>query len=147
MKIIHLDASDTTWSLYHKKRIEIVELYNKSSKYHRERTRLNKAELSDRNLLHVFYKEGVKGGVLVEQLLNQPTLAVITFAAIDSKHQRSGLCTSLIKEAEAKLSTLNCQLVAVQINSHDNTAFWKSRGFSDLVGTHNGAMLFKPDFK
>lgn len=146
MKIIHFNAGEK-WPPYYKNRKLVVSLYNEGSKHHQEDTSLDPNGLTNKSYLHFFGVRDVVGGILVEQLLNQKEMALITFAAIGESDRKKGIGTWLVKEAEQKLSENGIQLVGVQINALDDRTFWNKLGFIEEIEFGNGVALInlKPE--
>lgn len=136
MTVKHLNAKKD-WAKYLKRRVQIVELYNQHSKAHFEEPQLDYNQLQAPELLHVFFDSDVKGGVLVEQLVGNEDMALITFAAVESERRNEGVGTRLVEYATETLASKGIALVGVQINDFDDRAFWIKRGFPEAV-PHQG---------
>ncbi|EKA5635850.1 GNAT family N-acetyltransferase [Vibrio navarrensis] len=138
----HVTAK-SKWASYLKRRVQIVEIYNEHSQYHREEPHLDYSKLVKHELLHCFYDPNVKGGILVERLLEQESIALITFACVEVPMQNKGVCRSLLQFAEEELKKIDCSLVGVQVNKHDNRDFWHKNGFVEEIPHQGISVLLK----
>ncbi|TXY52040.1 GNAT family N-acetyltransferase [Vibrio cholerae] len=143
MPFKHLNAK-RNWSKFIKHRMQIVKLYNLASSMHTEEPQLDYGRLQRPDFIHAFVYEGAKGGVLIEQLLNNEQIALITFAAIESKHQGKGICSKLIEFATNELGKRGVRVVGVQMNTFDERKYWKKRGFTEEIPHQNITVLLKP---
>lgn len=135
----------TSWIEYEPKRYEIVELYNNSQDVHFEQPGINKLVIDDLSCLHCFYKDGVKGDVLVEQLLGNECCAIITFAAIEGSQRRKGIGSSLVSFATKEMRKNDIELIGVQLNTFDDQSFW-NKFFSVPVSFGNGMALLTTSY-
>ncbi|BBM67901.1 hypothetical protein VA249_45470 (plasmid) [Vibrio alfacsensis] len=143
MTLKHLNAKER-WNNYLKRRVQIVTIYNENSSVHSEQPGVDYSTLNQPELLHCFFDSDVKGGVLIEQLVGNENVALITFAAIEQDQRGRGLCTEILCFAEQQLQRRGIQLVGVQLNDFDDATFWKARGFTDAVEHQNVTVLVKP---
>ncbi len=142
MNLKHINAK-RRWDKYHKRRIQIVEIYNSASEGHSEKATLDHSRLTDTELLHCFYDSDTAGGVLVEQLLGNEKCALITFAGVEVKHRHRGIGTKLIRFAEKEMARMGVKIVGVQVNDFDDKVFWERRGFSIEVPHQDVTVLLK----
>ncbi len=139
MKIKHVTAEDN-WNLYTARRRQIVEIYNKHSSLHQEEPRLNKHDLVDLHLLHVYFSPTAKGGILVEQLYGQEHLSIITFAGIAEDSRNKGICQALVEFAVNDLQGKS-MLAGVQLNVSDNDKYWYRFGWTEKFQRPDGTFV------
>ncbi|MBF4374553.1 GNAT family N-acetyltransferase [Vibrio anguillarum] len=139
LPIKHITPKSKT--IFLKRRKQIVSFYNKTNHQHMEDPNINLKSLRDTSLLHCFYSEQALGGLLVEQILGNKHLAIITFAAIEPDKCNQGIMTQIIRYAMDELAKVGCSLVGVQMNLGDDPAFWNKQGFVHSVPFMNGYAL------
>lgn len=146
-KFYHLNAK-ASWKSYRSNRIQVVKLYNSFSplaNLAHETPELKIEDLSKPTLLHFFGKKGVAGGLLVEQLMNNESVALITFMALAKENQSNGLGTELVNFAKSFLAQQSITIVGVQLNPTDGKQFWMKQGFTDTIPFGNGLALIIPE--
>ncbi|WP_105903694.1 GNAT family N-acetyltransferase [Vibrio gangliei] len=138
-------TADSNWKKYQSKRAQTVRLYNESCSSHSEEPEIDFSEIKKPSLLHYFGIKGEQGGILVEQLMNNESYALITFAALPKAMQGIGLGTKLVEFATQQLKLKSVRLVGAQLNHQDSHAFWLKQGFTEVAPLENGIALIIPE--
>ena len=146
MNLMHANPV-TSPALYLKKRAEIINIYNEHALLCSEEPTLDLSTIKKPTLLHVFYFDGIKGGVLVEQLMNYEKGAMITFAGIEDAITRNGVGTELVKLTSDYLIMQGIMVMGVQLNIGDKHEFWNKVGFTELIDFHEHKALIRPELE
>ncbi|CCO45438.1 hypothetical protein VIBNISOn1_1480012 [Vibrio nigripulchritudo SOn1] len=127
---IRVFNASTEFGQYKEARKTIVEIYNEHSMLCHEKADVVRSDFSKPELCWCFDLGEENGGIVVEQFIQESSMAVITFAALAPNMRGEGLIKLLIKFASRFLLTqTNALIVAVQVNPNDCKDIWKHLGF------------------
>lgn len=130
---MNLYNAHTQFEQYKQARGIIGGLYNEATG-NDERHNVTLSDFSQPELCWALELPESMGGLVIEQLANNPKMAIITYAALNKEVRGESLIRLLIKLANKSLISQNGSMImGVQLNPSDNKTIWKHLGFVELA--------------
>lgn len=134
---MNLSNAHAQFEKYKQAREIIGGLYNEATG-NDERHNVTLSDFSQPELCWALELPEGMGGLVIEQLANNPKMAVITYAALDKKARGEGVIRSLLRLANRMLiEQSGSMIMGVQLNPTDNKDIWKHLGFVELASMGN----------